>query len=383
MKNQGRHIATATILTIIATVVVYFAVEAMFPIMTIASAEGAATAPMFTAHYWVISFLFSLIVVFMLYSIVVFRQKEGEDEDGYYTHGNFALEVGWTIAPIGIVLVFAFWGTNLLIDMTSNEKDAEAWVVNVRGFKWGWAFNYPDLADHEDPEIAALATAEINALVVPKDRPVVLNLISDDIIHSFWVPEFHVKQDLLPGDVKQLRFTPIMTTEEIIESHTEARGDVSYFPQVRCAEICGTSHAYMLADVWSMSNNDATAQKILDLSKLPSGPVERGAFYYENLGCNQCHSLDGSLDGYSGPTWLGIIGREEALEGGSSVIVDQAYIESSIYDPNGQIVEGYAAGVMPQNFEQQFAELTAQYAASGIEVDIIAELIAFMETLGE
>lgn len=365
MKNQGRHLATATLLVFVATVAVYYAVVAMFPIMTVASVEGAMTAPLFTAHYWVISFLFSLITVFILYSVVVFRQKEGEDLDGYYTHGNTALEIAWTVAPIGVVLAFAFWGSNMLIEMTSTENDADAWVVNVTGYKWAWQFEYPE------------AGKTIGQFVVPVGRPVLLNLESEDIIHSFWVPEFHVKQDLLPGTNKQLRFTSTMTNEQIAAD----MGNADYQPLVRCAEICGTSHAYMLANVFSMADEAAALQKIEDLSKLPSDPAERGAFYYESLGCASCHSLDGSLDGFSGPTWQGIYGREEELVTGEIVIVDDAYIESSIYDPNAQIVAGYAPGVMTQTFEQQFADVTAEYAADDIEVDIVAELIAFMKTL--
>ncbi|MGB1251194.1 MAG: cytochrome c oxidase subunit II [Candidatus Promineifilaceae bacterium] len=368
MKNQGRHLATVIALVLIATVAVYYAVVAMFPIMTVASLEGEMAQPLFTAHYLVISFLFSLIVVFILYSVVAFRQKEGEDLDGYYTHGNTALEVAWTFIPVVVVIVFAVWGSNMLIDMTNEENDPNAWVVNVTGRKWAWQFEYPE------------ADKTIGQFVVPVGRPVLLNLESEDIIHSFWVPEFHVKQDLLPGTNKQLRFTATMTNEQIADD----MGQADYQPLVRCAEICGTSHAYMLANVFSVPDTDAAKQKIDDLSKLPSDPVDRGAFYYDSLGCISCHSLDGTLDGYAGPTWQGIYGREEELATGEVIIVDDLYIETSIYDPNGQIVAGYAPAVMPQNFEQQFADLTASYVAEGFtDVDMIAELIAFMQTLDE
>lgn len=383
MYNHRRHLTIATLLVIASTFVVYLLTVQAFPLFISASAEGDKVALLFQGHYWVIAFLFSLVTVFLLYATVVFRKRPEDPEDitGEYMHGNTALEIAWTIAPVGLVLVFAVWGSNMLIDITARDYDPvtktgtvngqEAWVVGVRGFKWGWAYTYPD-------------GSELSSLVVPKNVPVILEMESDDIIHSFWIPEFLVKQDLLPGDKYYLRFTPTMTNEEMVNAKFAQDGEKGYSVQVRCAEICGTRHSYMLSNVWSVEGGIAgAADRVVEIANdIPELAVDRGEFWYTEYGCNACHSLDGELDGYNGPTWKGIYERDEELEDGSVVVADDAYLRDSIYNPNNQIVAGYPAGVMPQNFEQQFTDKQNDMAANGRpDIDIVGDLIEFMKTL--
>ncbi|MDX1417889.1 MAG: cytochrome c oxidase subunit II, partial [Candidatus Promineifilaceae bacterium] len=326
-----------------------------------ASAEAASIDTLSNAHYWMISFLFSLIMVLMLYAVVVFKRQPGDEEDGPHIHGNTALEIGWTIVPLFAVVGFSIWGAAMLIDITRAEPGEM--VVGVQGQQWSWSFTYPEHGDFSSAE-----------LVLPVNQPIVLEMETKDVIHNFWVVEFRVKQDLLPGSVQELRITP---TEE---------GEY----KVRCAEICGLSHSEMLApvrvvsaqefDAWVEEKN--AAPKYAELT-----PEERGAIWHSAESgfapaCSGCHSLDGSPG--AGPTWLGIFGREEALEDGTVVIVDEEYIRNSILKPNEQIVEGFPANVMSQEYENQFAEKQAEILANeGIEIDVIDDLIAFMKTLEE
>lgn len=370
--SNTRHLIQATVLVLISSVIVYFVFTALFPFVPSASVEGDKILVLAQAHYIAISILFSLIIVFILYASWVFRRKEGEEGDGVYMHGNTPIEIAWTVLPLGVVIFFAIWGSNMLLDINSPARDNEAFVVEVEGFKWGWSFTYPD-------------GTQLASLVVPKDTPVLLNMESTDVLHSFWIPEFSVKQDLLPGVKKQLRFTPTKTTEQIIADQEARTGVKGYRPLVRCAEICGTSHSQMYANVYVVNSVAEVAAEVERIANdIPEDTVARGEYWWsgEGIGCNQCHTIDGS-DG-SGPTWLGIYGREEVMESGEVIIVDDAYIEESIYFPNAKIVQGYAANLMPQDYQQDFAEREAALTERGrSDVVILEDIIEFMKSISE
>jgi cytochrome c oxidase subunit 2 len=155
--------------------------------------------------------------------------------------------------------------------------------------------------------------------------------------------------------------------------------------KVRCAEMCGLQHSTMLATVRVVSQEefDAWVEEKLAVPLFGDMPLEeRGAFWHsaEGFACAGCHSLDGTAG--AGPTWQGLYGREEQLTDGTTVTADDEYIRTSIIDPNHQIVAGFNPNVMPQNYEQLFAAREAEIAAAeGVEIDIIADIIAFIQTL--
>lgn len=357
MRN-GKHFIIVAVLIVISTIVLRLLFTWLFALPIAASAQAGPIDTMFNAHFWMIALLFSLIMVIMLYSAVVFRRKPGDDEDGPHVHGNTALEIGWTIIPTFIVIGFGVWGAFTLNALTA--QNPEEIVIEVTGRQWSWTFAYPEHGDFNSTE-----------LVIQKDQPVLLKMESDDVLHSFWVPEFRVKQDLVPGQITELRITPTI------------EGDY----KVRCAEICGLDHSSMLAPVRIVSaaefdawvEEKSAAPKFAEMT-----PEERGAIWHsaEGFACVGCHSLDGTPG--AGPTWLGIYGRQEALDNGTSVTVNDEYINESIIDPNAKIVDGYIANVMPQIYVDSFAEKEAEILANeGVEIDIIADLIAFMQTLEE
>ena len=141
-----------------------------------------------------IAFLFSLVVVFMLYSLVVFRRRPGDDSEGAHFEGNSALEIAWTVIPLIIVVIFGYIGIVSLNEVTRAAENEV--VVNVKGFQWAWSFEYPE----------GIVSPE---LVLPVDRQARMLMTSADVIHSFWIPEMRVKQDLVPGKETTLVFTPI------------------------------------------------------------------------------------------------------------------------------------------------------------------------------
>ena len=346
-----------TILVILSTLALRWVFTWLFALPTAASSQASIVDNMASVHFWAIAFLFSLIMVIMLYSVFAFRRQPDDEEEGPHIHGNTGLEIGWTIVPTIVVIGFGIWGAIELNALTAPANDEME--VTVVGQQWFWSFEYPGQGDFQSAE-----------MVVPVNQPLLLRMESTDVLHSFWVPEFRVKQDLVPGQTTELRITPTLEGEY----------------KVRCAEICGTEHANMLAPVRVVSQADYDAwleEKNAAPQFAEMTPEERGAIWYsaEGFGCVSCHSLDGTPG--VGPTWLGIWGREEPLDDGTVVIVDEAYVLESIYDPNAKLVEGYAAA-MPQNYEQLFAVREAEILASqGVEIDIVADLIAFMKTLEE
>ena len=146
------------------------------------------------------------------------------------------------------------------------------------------------------------------------------------MIHSFWVPEFRVKQDALPGDalVKQLRITPTKIGEY----------------KVRCAELCGTQHATMESPVVVMESKDFDAWLDKESKSIPTDPVERGKRWAQQFGCIACHSTDGKAG--VGPSWKDIYGKQEDLADGTSATVNDAYIKESILTPGAKIVKGFS-----------------------------------------
>ncbi len=325
------------ILVILMTILTYFGLDAtglatqMHPV-----AASAQAAPIDQLWHWeimIICFLFSLIIVPMFYSLVIFRQKKGELKDGDHVTGNTTLEIAWTVIPLITVMILAYFGAYSLGEI--RRVDPNAMVINVQAQQFSWTFEYP--------EYGFVSTE----LYLPLDKQVVLKMQSSDVIHSFWVPEFRVKQDVVPGRITEYRITPVL--------------EGSY--KVRCAELCGSSHAYMENPVIVVSAGEydawiAQQVKIAEESKTPEGLGK-----ILSLKCIGCHSMDGPR--MTGPTWFGLYGSEVTLTDGSTVTADDAYIAESILNPTAAVVESYNP-VMPP------------FALSDEE---ISSLIAYIKTL--
>jgi cytochrome c oxidase subunit 2 len=207
-------------------------------------------------------------------------------------------------------------------------------VVKVTGIQWSWKFEYPDYGVVSDE------------LHIPKGRQVLLEMTSNDVIHSFWVPEFRVKQDLVPGRVTHLRITPIL--------------EGNY--KVRCAELCGTSHAYMEKPVivTSQEGFDAWMKEQVALAlKAGATPEGRGKVLVAANGCAACHSIDGSPG--LGPTWLGVFGSNVPLADGTTVKADDAYLFESIKNPQAKIVAGFESQkmILYPFTDEQIADIAA------------------------
>lgn len=292
---------------------------------------------------WIITIIsvvfFVLITVVLVYFSIKYRRRSENDETPYIT-GNEPLEIIWTVIPSILLIVLFIYGFVVYKDMRTPPKDAVD--INVVGKQWLWEFDYYN------------GKKTLNELYVKQNVPVRMVMRADDVLHSFFVPQFRVKQDIIPGRYTQLWFTPTKV------------GTFDLF----CAEYCGTGHSKMLAKVIVMSpeaydiwENGVEVQDGPAVAGLT--PAELGEKIYTEKGCNACHSVDGSV--VLGPSFKGLVGRTGENADGSTYTADENYIRQSIIEPQAQIVKGFQP-VMP-SFKGILSE------------DDISALIAYMKTL--
>ena len=216
------------------------------------------------------------------------------------------VEIGWTAATLFLaVFIFAWAGAT---ELGLAKPSADALEIHVAAKQWMWKTQHPNGA------------REIDALHVPRGQPVRLLMTSQDVIHSFFVPAFRIKQDVLPGRLTELAFTPTLTGE---------------FP-IFCAEYCGTLHARMGGTVTVMEPEDYARW----LSSQPEGDDigHEGRALFVALGCSGCHAGNGLV---RAPSLQGIWGRDVQLEDGRVRRVDEAYLRDSILQPRRDVVAGY------------------------------------------
>lgn len=280
-----------------------------------------------TGLFWFLIVVGPLVVFAIRYR----RRKAGQRALSQKDH-NTTLEVAWTTLPV-IYLTFLFhWGFVGYTKMY--EAPANAKQLRITAKKWDWAVQYPEQDGFvEDGGVGM-------TIVLPINEPVQLTMKSLDVLHSFFVPSFRVKQDVLPDRYTQLWFEP---------------NRLGTYP-VFCAEYCGNSHSQMMAQIKVVTKEEYL--EWLEKKKnegMGDNPVQRGAKLYKSKGCNVCHSVDGSAG--AGPTFKGVYGHKVELADGSSVIADDTYIRESIVEPNAKVVKGFSP-VMPK-LAIKDAEITA------------------------
>jgi cytochrome c oxidase subunit 2 len=243
------------------------------------------------------------------------------------------VEIGWTAATVFVFLFIFWWAASAQLSGFAAPRDAME--VHVVARQWMWKFQHPSGA------------REINDLHVPAMTPVRLVMISQDAIHSFFVPDFRMKQDVLPG-----RYT---------ETWFEAKAPGEY--RIACAEYCGTDHAVMTGRVIVLSQGDYGAWTAREGG---AGLAARGHALYVDLGCSACHE-PGSAP--HAPSLKGLYGGRVSLERGPPATADEAYLRQSILQPNAAIVTGYAAempGYAGRVSEEDVSALIAWIRSEGV-----------------
>jgi cytochrome c oxidase subunit 2 len=272
-----------------------------------------------------------LIFFFVVFFAFKYRRKKG-DPMPRAIHGSLPLEIAWSVIPLMIMMIMFAWGTKLYFEYYTPPK--ETLDVYVTGKQWMWKVQYPD------------GQREINELHVPTGRPVKLILASEDVIHSFYIPAFRLKHDVVPGSYQTYWF--------------EATKPGRY--HIFCAEYCGTNHSRMTGWVTVM---DPVAYGNWLAGSATGSMAEQGAKLFEQYGCVTCHVLDSQG---RCPTLRYVFGHPVVLDDGRTVMADEAYIRESILNPNAKIVKGYHRDIMPV-FQGQIGE------------DGLLQLVAFIKSL--
>lgn len=281
----------------------------LFPFPPEASLEARGVDTLYFAMLGV-SFLI-IVVVFGLIAIFAWKYRTGSDATRarlpvFFSH---EVEIGWTLATLlAFVGIFAWTAAERQVHFAPPEN---ALNVRVVAKQWMWKFEHPSGA------------REIDELHVPMGVPVRLNMTSQDVIHSFYVPAFREKQDVLPDRIVTLWFTPT---------------ELGTFP-IRCAEYCGTDHSMMGGEVVVVTPADYARWSEKNADR---GLPVTGSQRFAALGCAGCHTARSHI----APPLAGLFGSRVQLEGDHQVLADDAYLERAILDPRDQTVKGYLP-VMP------------------------------------
>jgi cytochrome c oxidase subunit II len=282
---------------------------------------------------WVSVILYAIIAIGVGYFVWKYRRRRENEETPDFSH-NTMLEIVWTVIPTIPIIVMFFWGFSTY--MYGRVAPADALEIKVIARKWGWDFTYPN---------GMTFGTEMH---VPAGRPIRLVMISQDVIHDFFIPDFRIKQDVLPNKYSKLWF------------QAEEPGEHVVF----CAEYCGRDHSNMLAKLVVDTEEQYQQwleQKAEEVMNMPL--PELGELLYVSKGCNSCHSVDGSSG--QGPSFQGIWGETHRFTDGTSAVVDEDYVRESILQPNAKVVQGYAA-VMP-SFQGLLREREIQALTAYIE----------------
>ena len=291
--------------------------ESPWSLLPAASANAEALDTLYI-FFWVLCGI-SLVIAIgaQIYLMVKYRMPaDGKHRKTSPLTHNGQLEFWWSAIPTVGFLVLFFWGE---IDyMKQVTPPSDAIDVRVTGSKWFWTVDYP----------AVPGATLNNELIVPVGVPMRLTMTSTDVIHSFFVPVFRLKKDVVPGRYTVLWFE---ATKE---------GEYPLF----CTEYCGDQHSGMIGKVFVVKAEEYEA-RLKEAARLEYDPTKGdksqadfGRRIYKRKACDSCHSLDGSAK--TGPTWKGIYGRTEQTNAGP-VTVDDNYIRESILEPNKKVVQGY------------------------------------------
>lgn len=278
--------------------------------------------------------LLSVIGFFGLMAVMVFfviRYHRSQNDKSAYIPHNALAETLWTVIPTIIFIGIAVWGVWAFYERESVPEDAM--VVKVTGKQWLWEYTY----EKDGKQFSTLDT-----MYLPVNKPVLLDMTSTDVIHSFYVPSFRTKRDTVPGMKTGYSFTPTM------------RGDFKVF----CAEYCGTKHSEMRGTIRVVS--EERFNKWLDRQIKEANitdPVELGARLFSRKGCTTCHSVGGER--IIGPPLNGFVGTEREFSDGTTAVANAEYIRESILKPNAKVVKGYPARM--NSFAGQLSEKEIDY----------------------
>lgn len=278
------------------------------------------------------SVFFSILISVLLVVLAIRYRRRAGVGPGEEVKGAILLEIFWSAVPLVIALGLFYWGATLYVENT--RVPANAMQIRITGKQWMWKAQHPT------------GQREVNDLHVPVGVPIELTMISEDVIHSYYLPAFRIKRDVLPGRYSRTWFEATKTGEY----------------HIFCAEYCGTKHSEMIGRIHVMERVEY--ERWLDGAVSGETPRETGEKLFASLRCNTCHN---NQSGARGPDLAGRWGMPVELAGGATVAFDEAYVRESILNPAAKLRAGYKP-LMPT------------YAGQVSEEQILA-LITYIESL--
>ena len=278
--------------------------------------------------------VFVLVMAVAIYAVLAFKVRPGDMRDGEPIHGNTRLEVIWVTIPFIMVSVLAIYGWVVLDDIEAKEQDTM--IVKVTGQQFAWSFEYP-----------GEGALKSNQLVLPKDRPVEFRVRTKDVLHSFWVPEFRLKTDTVPGLTTRVRLTPDRLGEY----------------DVVCAELCGIGHATMRQAVRVVPPPEFEEWVARRTKRAGDGGMgdaggdtaAAGKELFTDTGCDACHTLaDAGSNAKTGPSLDDLAKGDARKYGKREKQSPEEYVRTSIEEPDAFRVPGFPAK-MPDNFKDQLS----------------------------
>jgi len=253
-----------------------------------------------------VAVFFTVLIFGAIFYFAIRYRRRSDRELPHVIHGGLTLEILWSVIPFGLTMVMFTWGASIFFN--ESRPPADALQIYVVGKQWMWKLQHLE------------GQREIDELHIPVGRAVRLTMTSEDVIHSFFVPAFRTKEDVVPGRYSTTWFTPTKP------------GKYHLF----CAEYCGARHSGMIGWVYVMEPRDY--ENWLNGGAASGSLADQGAKLFQSLACSNCHKPDGTG---RCPTLVGLFGKNVELSSGATVKADEGYIRESILQPTAKIVAGY------------------------------------------
>lgn len=308
-----------------------------------ASSFAAEHDALFTFVEWINYFFFFGIMGVLFYSVIRYRRKSEDQPPASTVTHHTVIEVTWTVVPLIVVMVIFALGWKGYSDMT--VAPANSLQYEVKGKRWQWSFKHAQaILGLQEPWVD-------RDFWVPVNEPCQLTMSSEDVIHSFFVPAFRVKRDVLPGRYQTVWFKPTKL------------GKFHIF----CTEYCGDSHSEMIGTVHVVTRQEWEKRPWENWTGVP----ETDGFTLFRNKCSACHTNDGTAK--TGPSFKGLWGKEETMVDGRQVLVDAQYIEDSIRTPQKDVVAGGTWGS---------TSTMTPFNEAALDDEKIEWLVAYIKSIG-
>ena len=347
---------------------------------TPAPSEAAAWSDgLFLMITWFSIVCFVILMGLMMFFVIKYRRRPGVPAQPS-PHHNLHIEILWTVIPSASMLVMFVYGFQGYAAKIVSPDDAME--LKIQGSKWSWIATYPNGASSPENQPLSRQVSSDGGVIqgkeypifyVPEDTDIKLRMMSTDVIHSFWIPEYRTKMDVIPNRYTGFGFrTPKLT---VADSFAHQETGVEMYGRdmwIFCAEYCGDDHSRMAATL-RIVPREIYDQKMADWS-VKLSPIEAGEKIWNQI-CKSCHQIDGTR--LVGPTWNSVknsdgqfgFGYEALLADGSSVLRDANYYRESILDPNAKVVNGFAPAM--SSYQGQLSD------------EDIDNIIAFIQSLSD